>query len=112
MIGEEYEAKLQSALKSENVYKNKLLLLEERINSTETQFEKTEHKLKECMSDLNNMDQVSFVNVTDQLNPLYALMKKEKVLYTSSIYMIYLFIDNRKIDYREGQRKRDSEERD
>lgn len=59
---EEYETKLQTALKSENIHKNKVLLLEERTKSTETQFEKTEYKLKECMSNLNNMDQVNLCN--------------------------------------------------
>lgn len=63
LMKEEYDMKLQSVIKSENIYKNKLLLLEERLASTEVQFEKTENKLKECMSNLNNMDQVNFVKM-------------------------------------------------
>lgn len=62
---EEYDARLQAAIKSENVYKNKLLLLEERFAATEMQLEKTENKFKECMSNLRNMDQVTVANAID-----------------------------------------------
>lgn len=58
---EDYDAKLQSAIKSESIYKNKLLLLEERFKCTEIQFEKTENRLKECMSNLNDMNEVNFL---------------------------------------------------
>ncbi|XP_032686822.1 centrosomal protein of 131 kDa [Odontomachus brunneus] len=57
LMKEEYDVKLQAAIKSEIVYKNKLLLLEEKFASTEEQLEKTENKFKECMSNLRNMDQ-------------------------------------------------------
>lgn len=63
LMKEEHDAKLQSAIKSENVYKNKLLLLEEKFESTEVQLEQTENKLKEYMSKLSNMNQVNFLNV-------------------------------------------------
>jgi len=42
--------------------------LEERLKCTETQFEKTENKLKECISDLNNMDEVKSIKITDWLH--------------------------------------------
>lgn len=58
---EDYDTKLQSATKSESIYKNKLLLLEERFKCTEIQFEKTENRLKECMSNLNDMNEVNFL---------------------------------------------------
>jgi len=58
---EDYDTKLQSATKSENIHKNKLLLLEERFKCTEIQFEKTENRLKECMSNLNDMNEVNFL---------------------------------------------------
>ncbi|XP_011640901.2 LOW QUALITY PROTEIN: centrosomal protein of 131 kDa [Pogonomyrmex barbatus] len=57
LMKEDYDVKLQTAIKSENIYKNKLLLLEERLKCTETQFKKTENKLKECMFNLNNMNE-------------------------------------------------------
>lgn len=62
LMKEEYDVKLQAAIKSEIVYKNKLLLLEEKFASTEEQLGKTENKFKECMSNLRNMDQVNLVN--------------------------------------------------
>lgn len=62
LMKEEYDARLQAAIKSETVYKNKLLLLEERFMSTGEQLEKTENKFKECMSNIHNMGQVNFVN--------------------------------------------------
>lgn len=62
LMKEEYDARLQAASKSESVYKNKLLLLEERFASVGTQLEKTEDKFKECMSNLHNMDQVNFTS--------------------------------------------------
>lgn len=62
LMKEEYDARLQAASKSESVYKNKLLLLEERFASIGTQLEKTEEKLKECMSNLHNMDEVNFAH--------------------------------------------------
>lgn len=62
LMKEEYDARLQAAIKSETVYKNKLLLLEERFVSTGEQLEKTENKFKECMLDIHNMGQVNFVN--------------------------------------------------
>lgn len=62
---EDYDAKLQAAIKSESIYKNKLLLLEERLKCTEIQFEKTENKLKECLSNLNNMNEVNFMKIID-----------------------------------------------
>lgn len=60
---EEYDVKLQSAIKSESIYKNKLLLLEERLKCTEIEFEKTEDKLKECTSNLNNMNEVNYISI-------------------------------------------------
>lgn len=65
---EDYDAKLQVAIKSESIYKNKLLLLEERFKCTEVQFGKTENKLKECISNLNNMNEVNFMKVTNWLD--------------------------------------------
>lgn len=59
---EDYDMKLQSAIKNETIHKNKLLLLEERLKSTESQFEETENRLKECLSNLNNMHEVNFRN--------------------------------------------------
>jgi len=56
---------LQAAIKSEGIYKNKLLLLEERLKCTEIQFEKTENKLKECISNLNNMNEVNFMKISN-----------------------------------------------
>ncbi|XP_020279135.1 centrosomal protein of 131 kDa [Pseudomyrmex gracilis] len=56
LMKEDYDAKFQSAVKSENVHKNKLLLLEQRLKDTETDLEKTESKLKECMSNACNMN--------------------------------------------------------
>lgn len=58
LMKEDYDAKLEAAIKSEDIYKNKLLLLEERFKCTEIQFEKTENKLKECISSNNNMNEV------------------------------------------------------
>lgn len=58
LMKEDYDTKLQSAFKSENIHKNKLLILEEKLQYTEIQFEKTKTKLKECMSNLNNMNEV------------------------------------------------------
>lgn len=60
---EDYDEKLQSAIKNENIHKNKLLLLEERFKCTETQFKKTENRLKECMLNINNMNEVNFINM-------------------------------------------------
>lgn len=60
---EDYDAKLQAAIKSEDIYKNKLLLLEERFKCTEIQFEKTENKLKECISSLNDTNEVNFMKI-------------------------------------------------
>ncbi|XP_019696478.1 centrosomal protein of 131 kDa isoform X2 [Harpegnathos saltator] len=54
---EEYDARLQAAIKSESIYKNKLSLLEKRSTSAEVQLEKIENKFKECMSNLHNMNQ-------------------------------------------------------
>lgn len=62
---EDNDAKLQAAIKSESIYKNKLLLLEERLKCTEIQFEKTENKLKECTSNLKTMDEVNFMKMID-----------------------------------------------
>lgn len=62
---EDHDTKLQAALKSEGIYKNKLLLLEERFKCTEIQFEKTENKLKEYMSNLNDMNEVNFMKINN-----------------------------------------------
>lgn len=64
---EDYDAKLQAAMKSEGIYKNKLLLLEERLKCTDIQFEKTENRLKECILNLNNMNEVNFMKITNWL---------------------------------------------
>jgi len=56
---EDHDAKLQSTIKSENIYKNKLLLLEERLKCTEIQFEKTQDRLNDCVSNLNKTDEVN-----------------------------------------------------
>ncbi|XP_018348192.1 PREDICTED: centrosomal protein of 131 kDa-like [Trachymyrmex septentrionalis] len=58
LMNEDYDAKLQAAIKSEDIYKNKLLLLEERLKCTEIQFKKTENKLKECILNLNNTNKI------------------------------------------------------
>ncbi|XP_018317390.1 centrosomal protein of 131 kDa [Mycetomoellerius zeteki] len=58
IINEDYDTKLQAAIKNEDIYKNKLLLLEERLKCREIQFKKTENKLKECTSNLNNMNKI------------------------------------------------------
>lgn len=58
---EDNDVKLQAAIKSEGVYKNKLLILEEKFKCTEIRFEKTESKLKECISNLNDMNEVNFM---------------------------------------------------
>ncbi|KAH0952523.1 hypothetical protein HN011_001814 [Eciton burchellii] len=57
LMKEDHNAKLQSTIKSENIYKNKLLLMEERLKCTEIQFEKTEDRLNECVSNLNKMNE-------------------------------------------------------
>jgi hypothetical protein len=59
LMKEDHNAKLQSTIKSENIYKNKLLLMEERLKCTEIQFEKTEDRLNECVSNLNKMNEVN-----------------------------------------------------
>lgn len=67
LMKEDYDAKLQAAIKSEGIYKNKLLLLEERLKCTDIQFEKTENRLKECILNLNNMNEVNFMKITNWL---------------------------------------------
>lgn len=57
---EDYDLKLQTAIKNEIIHKNKLLSLEEKLKSTESQFEKTENRLKESLSNLSNMREVNF----------------------------------------------------
>lgn len=68
LLKEDYDAKLQAAIKSEGIYKNKLLLLEERLKCTDIQFEKTENRLKECILNLNNMNEVNFMKITNWLS--------------------------------------------
>ncbi|KAM0732921.1 Centrosomal protein of 131 kDa [Formica fusca] len=68
LMKEDYDAKLLSAINSESIHKNKLLLLEERFKCTETQFEKTENRLKECMSNLNNMNEIVVKLTTEKDN--------------------------------------------
>lgn len=67
LMKEDYDAKLQAAIKSEGIYKNKLLLLEERLKCTDIQFQKTENRLKECILNLNNMNEVNFMKITNWL---------------------------------------------
>ncbi|EZA48105.1 5-azacytidine-induced protein [Ooceraea biroi] len=76
LMKEDYDAKLESAIKSESIHKNKLLLLEERHKCTETQFQKTEDKLKEYMSDLNNMNEV-ITKVTAERDNAKEIAKQE-----------------------------------
>ncbi|XP_072751633.1 centrosomal protein of 131 kDa [Anoplolepis gracilipes] len=76
LMKEDYDAKLQSVIKSENIYKNKLLLLEERFKCTETQFEKTENRLKECMFNLNDMNE-TIVKLTKEKDNAKEIAKQE-----------------------------------
>ncbi|XP_039307400.1 centrosomal protein of 131 kDa isoform X1 [Solenopsis invicta] len=76
LIKEDYDAKLQAAIKSEGIYKNKLLLLEEKLKCTEIQLEKTENKLKECISNLNNMNE-TIIKLTTEKNNAKELAKQE-----------------------------------
>ncbi|TGZ47548.1 5-azacytidine-induced protein 1, partial [Temnothorax longispinosus] len=76
LMKEDYDAKLQAAIKSEGIYKNKLLLLEERFKCTEIQFGKTENKLKECISNLNNMNE-TIVRLTTERDDAKKIARKE-----------------------------------
>ncbi|KAG5314878.1 CP131 protein, partial [Pseudoatta argentina] len=76
LINEDYDAKLQAAIKSEDIYKNKLLLLEERLKCTEIQFKETENKLKECISNLNNMNKI-IVKLTAERNDAKETARQE-----------------------------------
>ncbi|EFN74317.1 5-azacytidine-induced protein 1 [Camponotus floridanus] len=76
LMKEDYDTKLQSATKSESIHKNKLLLLEERFKCTEIQFEKTENRLKECMSNLNDMNE-TIVKLTTEKDNAKELAKQE-----------------------------------
>lgn len=99
---EEYDAKVQAAIKSEGVYKNKLLLLEERFASTEAQLEKTETKFKECVSKLRNVEQVTFTHTIWYLCGVSLIKRLTSAQFT----------DNRKVDRRERQCERNGAARD
>ncbi|XP_077266800.1 centrosomal protein dilatory isoform X3 [Temnothorax americanus] len=76
LMKEDYDAKLQAAIKNEGIHKNKLLLLEERFKCTEIQFGKTENKLKECISNLNNMNE-TIVRLTTERDDAKKIARKE-----------------------------------
>ncbi|KAL0122898.1 hypothetical protein PUN28_007525 [Cardiocondyla obscurior] len=76
LIKEDYNTKLQAAIKSESIYKNKLLLLEERFKCTEEQFKKTENRLKECMTNLNDMNE-TIVRLTAERNNAKEITRQE-----------------------------------
>ncbi|XP_036140983.1 centrosomal protein of 131 kDa isoform X2 [Monomorium pharaonis] len=76
LMKEDYDAKLQAAIKSESIYKKKLPLLEEKLKCTEIQFEKTENKLKECILNLNNMNE-TIVKLTIQRDNAKELARQE-----------------------------------
>ncbi|XP_011697449.1 PREDICTED: LOW QUALITY PROTEIN: centrosomal protein of 131 kDa-like [Wasmannia auropunctata] len=76
LMQEDYNTKLQAAIKSESIYKNKLLLLEEKFKCTEIQFEKTENKLKEYILNLNNMNE-TIVKLTKERDNAKDIARQE-----------------------------------